>query len=666
VEVARLADTLAPPLKLKVEGWRQVKPLQTSAQSVKFVIPSDWKIGVYACRVSSGGKTSEPVLVNAPDPWWMQGDGGESASPGGWLRLFGKCLSFGGAVQVALKGADGEVRLLKPKQADCWSLWVELPAGLKPGAYGVQVHNGMGGDATWRSAGTLTVAAPEAWTTDVFNVRDFGKDADKAVRAALAKAENNGGGVVYFPRGRYGLKGELVLPPGTVLRGEGMELVNLYWPDMEKTPIQLISGPRFGLEGLTLYCQNHKNVVTDQDGSVGTFLRRVRIRANCYFMIEDARKESRGRKGPASHRECGSAVWLRGRNFEVTDCDIYASNYALHIDKAKAGLIARNRFLYGGRGYSIENTDRLIFEDNLVCGNDLLAIGNDITTFYTNYCRNIYYAHNQVRQMFGADREMMTLDAGGGAYFGKVVSVSGTHVTLAADPTYKDYTPRPHTDWTGAAFMILDGAGAGQWRQVTRNAGREWEVDRPWVIPPDDTSLISIAPHRGRHLFIGNTFEDGGAFQLYGAALDTIVAGNKGARMDGFFAWGLNPHGWGWQPAWFCQFLDNEILEGNGYGGPSAFIGGFTSNNNAVYAGPLARGLIFRRNVLHNNARIRVAGTTADAVVEHCTVQHSDLGIEVGGETQGIVLRDNKLEDVTKPLTGDGAANALVIATPNE
>ena len=429
VEVARLGDTLAPPLKLKVEGWRQVKPLQTSAQSVKFVIPSDWKIGVYACRVSSGGKTSEPVLVNAPDPWWMQGDGGESASPGGWLRLFGKCLSFGGAVQVALKGADGEVRLLKPKQADCWSLWVELPAGLKPGAYGVQVHNGMGGDATWRSAGTLTVAAPEAWTTDVFNVRDFGKDTDQAVRAALAKAEKNGGGVVYFPRGRYGLKGELVLPPGTVLRGEGMELVNLYWPDMEKTPIQLISGPRFGLEGLTLYCQNHKNVVTDQDGSVGTFLRRVRIRANCYFMIEDARKESRGRKGPASHRECGSAVWLRGRNFEVTDCDIYASNYALHIDKAKAGVVARNRFLYGGRGYSIENTDRLIFEDNLVCGNDLLAIGNDITTFYTNYCRNIFYARNQVRQMFGADREMMTLDAGGGAYFGKAAKVSGAHVT---------------------------------------------------------------------------------------------------------------------------------------------------------------------------------------------------------------------------------------------
>lgn len=75
---------------------------------------------------------------------------------------------------------------------------------------------------------------------------------------------------------------------------------------------------------------------------------------------------------------------------------------------------------YGGRGYRIEATDRLIFEDNLVSGAHLLAIGNDITTFWSNYCQHIYYARNRVQQMFGADREMMTLDAGGGAYFGKI------------------------------------------------------------------------------------------------------------------------------------------------------------------------------------------------------------------------------------------------------
>jgi hypothetical protein len=201
---------------------------------------------------------------------------------------------------------------------------------------------------------------------------------------------------------------------------------------------------------------------------------------------------------------------------------------------------------------------------------------------------------------------------------------------------------------------------------VTRNAGRDWEIDRPWQIAPDDTSLISIAPHRGRHLFIGNTFADGGSFQLYGGALDTIVAGNKGARMDGFFAWGLNPHDWGWQPCFNCQFLDNEILEGNAYGHRAAMLGAFTSNNNEKYAGPLARGIIFRRNILHNNARIRIHSTVDDALVEHCTIKHNDLGITVGKGPTNLLLRENRFDDVATPYDGEGLPGAMIVPAPTK
>ncbi len=211
--------------------------------------------------------------------------------------------------------------------------------------------------------------------------------------------------------------------------------------------------------------------------------------------------------------------------------------------KAKTGIIARNQIRYGGRGYSIENTDRLIFEDNLIAGNNLLSIGNDITTFWSNYCRNIYFARNHLQQMFGADREMMTLDAGGGAYYGRVAAVNGTRLRLAGDPAFRDYAPTPHTDWSGAAVMVRDGRGAGQYRLVTQHAGRQWEVDRPWLVPPDATSRISIAPFRGRDLFVGNTFEDGGAFQLYGAAVDSILAGNPTLPQAW---WALNAEGKRW------------------------------------------------------------------------------------------------------------------------
>lgn len=28
-----------------------------------------------------------------PDVWWWQGDAGNSSTPGGWLRIFGRCIS---------------------------------------------------------------------------------------------------------------------------------------------------------------------------------------------------------------------------------------------------------------------------------------------------------------------------------------------------------------------------------------------------------------------------------------------------------------------------------------------------------------------------------------------------------------------------------------------
>jgi len=258
----------------------------------------------------------------------------------------------------------------------------------------------------------------------------------------------------------------------------------------------------------------------------------------------------------------------------------------------------------------------------------------------------------------------MTLDAGGGAYFGKVASVAGTKLALAGDPAFHDYAPKPHTNWEGAAVMILDGRGAGQYRFVTANEGRAWEVDRPWVVEPDATSRISIAPFRGRDLFIGNTFEDGGPFQLYGAALETIVAGNKGSRMDGFLVIGLNPHGWGHQPSWFCQFLDNQILEGNGYGPRSASFGARGDDESKTFDGPMVRGAIFRRDRCLNNSAIQIGPSVEDAIVEQCVVENNERGIVTNSKAGSVLLRENRFSGVATPLTIGDPLKTLVIESP--
>lgn len=632
------------------QPWTTLELIRAGGQSLKAVVPNKAPLNVWACRVRQGDQVSSTEWLNEPVVWWWNGDGGEFATPGGWLRVFGKSLNFGGKSRARLRAANGSSIELLPSESSCYGLMLVLPPEVAPGDYVLSVHNGFGGAAAWQSAGTVAVRSRTVWKSDVFNVKDFGQKPAEALIAALRQAETNGGGIVYLPRGRYPVKDTLNIPTNTVLRGESMALTSLYWPDFEKPPTDLIAGADFGVESLSIYCQNHRNVVADATTSKRMFLRQVRIRANAFFMIEDVGKEFRGHKGPASHRECGAAVLLRGTNFEITDCDIYASNYGVRIMKAKTGIIARNQIRYGGRGYSIENTERLIFEENHITGDNLLAIGNDITTFWSNFCRHIYFAHNRIEQMFGADREMMTLDAASGAYFGTVAAAEGTQLTLAADPVFKDYAPKPHTNWVGAAVQILDGTGAGQYRLVTAHAGREWQVDQPWTIPPDATSRISIAPFRGQNLFIGNTFEDGGAFQLYAAAHDTIVAENKGSRMDGFLVWGLNPHGWGYQPSWYCQFIDNEILEGNGYGHRSASLGTVGYDETKAFDGPLVRGAIFRRNVLHNNASISIAGVTEDTLVENNIVKNSDKGIVVKASARETLLSGNTFEGVTETV----------------
>lgn len=699
VEVGRLSDEA--PAEAAEDPWaavedpRAVEVLQAVDYSLTFVVPADLAPGVFVFRIVAGGETSAARLLNAPDVWWTQGDEGRQATPGGWVRVFGKSLRLG-AIHPCLRltSATGEdivltgkgdneqappafvgrigSLLVAPVAGDEYNLSFSLPPEVAPGEYRLEVHNGFGGAAAGCPAGTLTVIPPVQWKQDEFNVADFAGSGEERIRAALEAAEENGGGVVFLPRGRYNLTDQLVIPHGTVLKGQGRNLVALHWPDMEEPPPSLITGADYGLEDLSIYCSSYRIVVDADAGSSRLRLHRLLIRANMFFMLGEPGKAFRGRTAPETTTG-GRVLRITSPNFQVTDCDIHTNGIALFLNpwgfRAERGpwygVIRGNRIAYGHRGHNLECIDALIFEDNEVIGSGLAPGGNDLNTFWNNFSRNVYYARNRIHGMYGLDREMLTLDAGGGAYFGKVAQVDGVRLTLAEDPQFRDYHPTTHhTDYRGGVVMILDGNGAGQYRRVTANEGREWEVDRPWDIPPDETSIIQIGPHRGRHLFIGNDYSDGGAFQLYGAALDTIVAKNTGARMDGFFAWGLNPHGWGWQPAWFCQFLDNDITEGNGFGHRAwgdAFLGALASNNNEIYPGPLVRGVVFRRNVLHSNARLRLSGTVDGAVVEHCTVRHNDVGVVVGAGTRNVLLRGNAFESVDEPYSGEGLEGALIV-----
>lgn len=665
VDIRRVPDSDTPPPP-EEQAWASCPTMQPADHSVKVVIPRTMRPGVYAVRASVGGATGDEFLVNAADPWWHQGDEGQAATPGGWLRIFGTCLGFDREASLILRDEAGNERTLKPAVQSRWELRAEVPRDIHPGRHELLVSNGYGGSAGYRSVGMVPVVPPPAWKQDVFEVprKDTGDGDEAAVVAALRRAARNGGGVVLLRRGVYDMRGPVTIPPRTVLRGEDQDGVSLQWPDLQTPPEALITANDAALEELSIYCRRHATVIHSGPESQRFRMHRVRVRADAFFMHVGPGKTHRGRQAPKELGE-GRVVHVVGRNFQITDCDLRGSGQVLAIDphtfagknRPWYGLIAGNRIAYGYQGHLFENVDRLIFEENDLCGNGSAAGSNGISTYWNSFAKHVFYARNHVHDIYGIDREAMTLDGDGAAYFGKA-RAEGDRLHLDGDPEFHDYAPTPHTDYRGGVVYVLEGTGAGQYRLVTGHRDREWVIDRPWDVPLDGTSVVSIVPFRGRNLFVENSVADAGPFQLYGSAADVIVADNVTRRADGLLAWGLSQHGWGWHPVLRCQFLGNKVTGGSGYGarvsGPAS-ISVATTGNSDTYRGPLARAMVIRGNVLEDQAIVALDGTLSDVVVEDNSFKGAAQGIRVGKDVTGAVVRRNAFQEVREPVTGPGA-----------
>ena len=663
VEIARVSDESSSFTSRKPTwlGGVPAETIQPTDQSLRFVVPTQMKKGQYLLRIStSAGSVLQ--LLNAPQAWWIQGNLGTDASPGGWVRLFGKNLSRGstdGPSDPLIVQLQGPQTVSLPAESDGFALRAKLPADLPVGKYKLTFPSQL-----QPAQADITVREPSAWPATVFNVKEFGavgdgvKDDTGSVLAAVQQAEQNGGGIVFFPRGRYRLSDGIKVPRQTVLKGEKRDWTALCWIDLEEPPEALIQGTNtFALEELTLYARRHKHVIagdlgaTEDSGNIA--LRRVLVRADAF----------RGHPKPDEVDEYfrqslkwstggGDTVRMGGPNIEITDCDFYGSGRSLFLSRVRGGLIARNNFYNGRWGwYCISGSNGLVFEENTLTGGDLMSTGGGLNCLDgSSSSENVYYANNKLRLLHGWDREAMTSDAGGEVYIGKVASAVGRSVTLAEEPK------KTHRDWVGSGVFILDGPGAGQHRRVTAYDGKTVQIDRPWDVAPGPQSVLSITMFQGHYMVMNNEFTDTGAMQFYGTSIENFVVGNQGTRMPGFRGMGLWYHGF--QPSWYCQFMDNEIIEGNYYHWYSAaeakvdILGARRDD----YEGPLNKGAVVRRNRLHNNAHIRISGTCRDVIVERNHVANNDQGIFVSKTVENSLVRENTFENVAQEVVDEEAA----------
>lgn len=588
----------------------QVANADVRASSAKVTLPSTLALDVFT--LSAANST---VQLNAPCVWWRQADvATHTASAGGWARVFGSSLAFangacvptsnpacGGGAACGARArlvpvAGGAAIDVPVTRASCFALDVAVPPGTPLGDYLLQVVNGLGASPWADTAGgngggtggggcsvargggnattttPLTVVAPAPWPSTVYNVVALG-----SVWAALDAARAAGGGVVYFPRGRYAFDENHTMnsvPPRTTLQGESADTVELYWRDMREpprahgAPTALIQGEAgfFAVKNVSLYAQGQYPDVISDGGFDGLIVAGVIIRADPYFMLlEPVNQSFHGRSMPiGSGANSGVSVSVSGSNWRVEDCDIVGGSHAVSMfvsdsksptwfARSRNGVLARNT-LDGGFGvYRCEGVDGLIVEDNVMRGGGLNSLGSWISTYYAKSTSGVYMARNTMSRIMGGDRELLSFDGGGGAYGGAIAAVSpdGRTLTLATDPTFAGYIPPgPRLyNYTEAAVLIMKGRGEGQVRRVISNdwtpggTNRSWVLDMPYDVAPDATSFVSIVPFRGDIIIAGNDFVDGGAIQLYAMAVNTIVAENTATRTSGFLSWGLNPHG---------------------------------------------------------------------------------------------------------------------------
>jgi hypothetical protein len=689
VEIARLGDGAmgVPPAALSAWQGAGVKAdvLQPTDHSLKFVVPEQFALGVFAYRVVTPGGTATGLL-NRPAVWWTQGDQGTSVTPGKTLELFGKNLAGGDGHPAATVVLKGPRTFSLAAEGDAYQARVVLPADTPAGEYEVFLHSGRGGGNAWSEAVKTTVAAARPWPGAVCNVHDYGasgtgtQDDTKPIRAALAAAEKNGGGTVYFPRGRYLVSAMLSIPRYTVLRGEKREWCSLLWPDFDNPPEALVRGKdHFAVEDLTLYCSNYNTIITagTRTPNAGdVFLRRLRVRANLYYGHPEPQEVDR-RYRAGLKVGFGGGYWLAvlgGRNVEVSDCDLYSASCVVSLTEPRGARIVRN-ILGSGRwgGSGVFGGDGVVIADNKYVGRDLMSWGGAGGLGFGNL-QHVFIRRNAFLFEHGGDRESITSDSSGEIYHGRIAAGDPTGITLPKPP--QDPAPR----WIGSAVYIVDGKGQGQWRSIARFDGARIVVDRPWDVVPDASSTVACTYLLRRWLILDNDFADTGvAIQIYGASIEHLLAGNRSMRTAGFHSFGMNYLGV--QPSWFLQWLDNEILEGTIF---------HADHDNHVFAGeahlgvfglvgsewrlPITLGTVLRGNHLRNNARIALGSESSaglptpggrndplvrDVIVEQNTVEQSDVGVCRFNTAQGVLLRNNQFRDVAKPVWDE--AEELVV-----
>lgn len=613
--------------------------------SLMLIVPESVPIDVLNVSVGSSA-----YAINVARPWWLLGSrSGNMTEPGGWVRVFGEGLVFGGPSGCA-QGQAGAASLsgvatlqlrnslsctgkvlpvpgpplltLRSANASCFAAFFAIPSAIQATCYAATLLNDLPASQAGDSAALTAGLVPQPLVINpglpwpLSPVISVAAGDTQGLVAALAQAGATGQGIVQLAAGITQLPAgqALRIPASVTLQGAGRESTVLLGSDLNGADaLLLVQGgmgfPRSRVTDLTVTIDSDAGTaVRVPVGSWGSEIVRVGVNGTA----------------SASAMRRDNAIGVYGDGTTVSDCVIvhggnctatsWPHNTAHYSAQANNLLWIRNHVTCLCQGYSFDTPRGLAVIDSVwdsSQSND--AEGSGISTFNSPHVAEfVYYGGNtDVGSPTAAKKwESFTTDGPGGAWAGTALSAGvGSPVVLLANSTMLGQPAE------GEALVVLTGATAGAVARVSEifvnpdGTGNVTLADPlPASVGGSDT-FACIMPYRGRFAYEGNTFENGTTFQFFGAGVDLHVNNNTFHNFGNIAPWGLWYQG-GYQPTLRSQWRANSLQSG----GVLRTIG---AGPQGSFAGPWVTATAFRSNVLAGASKMSIQQASDLSIVEN-------------------------------------------------
>ena len=684
--------------------------------------------GAYELSVSNeAGWSTRPVYVNRPEPRWLSEERGY---PGLAVKLIGRNLDaeeYSGLrrTQVRLVPVNGGTStVISPDAINPYCVDFSIPRNLPTGGYHVEVnaHSAAFGEGWARldnhsefpdvvsdtvvqvetaPANPTALALKVAWAND-FNWRsttDIRRDFDAkgdgvaddtlAIQRAINRVADNGGGVVYLPKGTYRVSG-LTLPAKCVLQGENRESTVIM---VAKTTDQGAITAKSSLHGIsTLTLKFQPTVPASNPGMLlGGVAERLFLHNVGFDLLRDP--DVSAKQGP--YYVSGSGPIL------VAGCQFFISSRNLWNHQVRNRVIFRNNFvdMHDGLGLCMSSEKLLVLENDLAFHPAPYA--GQMNGFFLNEgwmgwnIYNAYIAGNNAHDLNGpGDCQPYAADSAWSCLAGGVLAAGANFLEVRAD-LLSDFKG---LDTHELEIIVVQGRGLGQLRRVSahRNLGGDpavihFTVSPAWEVPPDTTSLVSIGCWHVNNVFFGNRAEGSKSpyNMYYGGCYDCVDAEAVSRNTEGWYNWGRI--GEFPENRWHCPVYFSQLRRSSFSGvSPTYSTMGITlrvENETKTYRGIADYGTEIRDNTIDrgacSNRNQRLAGNAAIATFNHSwmkvsaetpllfatlcegnIIKNSAMGFDLNGSF-AFAIRGTKYENCPKAVNDNGYETAILPGSPD-